>query len=142
MSDTFPSQLDALKAKYGDNSGFEAAYAFLDLHLKWAAAVEASDPQEAIEQCLLAEDCQATIGTFATGSGEGLASMAALYEIMGKRADLEETLANSEANSAESTGRLKRALAIWQKISADPNGIGNRTPAKSRIQRLKSRIAV
>jgi hypothetical protein len=141
-SKSFSCQLDELTVKYPHKSEFEAAYAFLDLHLKWADAAEASEPQKALEQYRLAEDCQRTIGTFATGSGEGLASMAALYKIMGKRADLEEKLADSVSTSAEATEHLKSALAIWQKISADPNRLGDRTPAKSNIQRLQLRIAV
>jgi hypothetical protein len=138
---SFTAELEALTARFGNKDSFEAANAFLDLHLRWATAVAVSEPQKAIEQYLLAEDCQRTIGTFATGSGEGLASMSALYEIMGKRADLEEKLAALSHNHDDAKEHLQHALAIWTQIQSDPNGLGDDTPARSSIQRLQSKIA-
>src|SRR5262249_22331520 len=101
---------------------------FLDFHLEWAAALESRDPEGAIRQYLLAEGCQITIGTGATGSGEGLASMAALYEIKGKRADLLERL-----------GRGGAALELWEQIRKDPTGLGDDTPAADRLKRLRAK---
>jgi hypothetical protein len=139
--ESFSRQLIALQAKYPNKGDFEAAYAFLDLHLKWADAARSSNPKLAVEQYLLAEDCQSTIGTFATGSGEGLASMAALYAIMGKRADLEEKCADSNTvSAAEKVKHLNNAVSIWSKIAADPNGQGDDTAAKSSLARLRQKI--
>lgn len=75
---------------------------------------------------------QSTIGTFATGAGEGLASMASLYEIMGKRAAVLERLGDA--------ARLRETLALWTRIQADPNGLGDDTPAAAEMARLRKKI--
>ena len=124
----FAKRFDELKRELEKASLPDRVYALLDFHLEWAAAVEKSDPETALKQYLAAEDHQSTIGSYATGSGEGLASMAALYEIMGKRARVLERL-----------GRVKEALAVWEEIQADPNGQGDDTPAATEIKRLKAR---
>lgn len=143
MSDieSFSQRFNALMSAFENKNSFEAVYAFQVLHLEWAASVETSDPALAVEQYRLAEERQRTIGTYATGSGEGLASMAALYEIMGKRAEVEEALANAASNSAETLDHLQIALEIWTEINDDPNGMGEDTPASSKVQHLLSRIA-
>jgi hypothetical protein len=94
-----------------------------------AEAVKTMDPETAIRQYKLAEDCQWTIGSYATGSGEGLASMAELYGIMGKRAAVLERLK-----------RFGEALAVWKEIQADPNGLGENTPATANIRRLEEKL--
>lgn len=125
MSD-FEQRFRALEAKHRDGNAFDKAYAFLDFHLEWAAALEKADPEGAVRQYALAEECQWTIGTGATSGGEGLASMTEVYRIMGLRADVLERL-----------GRRQEALKIWTQIAADPNGLGDLTTAASRIARLK-----
>jgi hypothetical protein len=137
----FKMKFDALLKVHGDKYGFETAHAFLDLHLKWATAVQSTDPAQALQQYRLAEDCQRTIGTYATGSGEGLASMFALYEIMGERAELEEKIANSTKESSEHLKHLEAALAIWSEIRRCPNDLWERTPARQQIDKLQARIA-
>jgi hypothetical protein len=127
MSD-FDRRFEALMRNLASKDAFEKTTALLEFHLEWAEAVKDADPEVALRQYQLAENCQATIGSYATGSGEGLASMVALYEIMGKRAVLLERLK-----------RVRGALAIWEEIQADPNGLGENTPAAANIRRLKSR---
>lgn len=120
---------------------FERTYAFLAFHLEWAEVLKETDPIVAIRQFACAEDCQRTIGTFATGSGEGLASMGALYEIMGKRADLTEGLGDSAADAGTALRHLNGALEIWSTVQSDPNGLGGDTPAAPRIALLQAKIA-
>src|SRR5205823_114403 len=112
-----------LKRDYAGRPLSDRTYALLEFHLEWADAVKSSDPGLAIQQYRLAEDQQSTIGTYATGSGEGLASMAALYEIMGKRADLIELLADAAKDPAAALRQLNEALAVWTEIQSDPNGM-------------------
>jgi len=124
----FEQRFEALKRELASKQSWERPEALLAFHLEWAEAVKGSDPETALNQYRDAEECQSTIGSYATGGGEGLASMVALYEIMGKRADLLERLQ-----------RPKEALAIWERIQADPNGLGENTPAAKAIARLKKR---
>ena len=140
-SKTFDSELEALKKNYRtDPNGFEATYAFLDLYTKHARAVTASNPAEAIRLFKLAEDCQGTIGTYATGSGEGLASMAALYELMGECADVLDAMASKTGKLTERVAYLNEALALWKKIQADPNGQGDDTPAAQKIVEIQKKL--
>ena len=137
----FEADLEALKKNYRtDPNGFEAAYAFLALYEKQARAVRASDPAEAVRLLKLAEDCQATIGTYATGSGEGLESMANLYALMGERAQILEVQASQTGKLTERVVFLNEALALWQKINADPNGQGRDTPAKQKIGEIQKKL--
>ncbi len=124
----FEQRYEALQREHRDANAFTRADVFLGFHLEWAAALESKDPEGAVRQYLFAEDCQSTIGTGATSGGEGLASMTELYRIMGRRADVLERM-----------GRREEALKIWTKISADPNGLGELTPATDRIERLRRR---
>lgn len=140
MSD-FDRRLEQLKRDYAGRPPSDRTYALLAFHLEWAEAVKSSDPGLAIQQYRLAEDQQTTIGTYATGSGEGLASMAELYEIMGKRADLIERLADASKDPAAALGRLNEALAVWTEIQSDPNGMGDNTPAADRIRQLNAKLA-
>jgi hypothetical protein len=67
--------------------------------------------------------------------------MSALYKIMGQRAELEETIADSTKQSAEALKHLEAALAIWSQIMACPNRLWELTPARRHINDLKSKIA-
>jgi len=118
---TYLEELAALKKQYPDQFTFEATYAYLALHCRTAEALEKSDPLQAIEQYRLAEERQSQVGSFATGSGEGLASMAELYQLMAKRAALEERLAKKSDTPAAALPHLESALAIWKEIGSDPN---------------------
>lgn len=118
---TYSEELAALKKQYRNEHAFEAVYAYLDLHTRTAEALAKSNPLEALEQYKLAEDRQSQVGSFATGSGEGLASMADLYKLMSQRAALEERIAKSAKSPAAALLHLESALAIWQEIAADPN---------------------
>jgi hypothetical protein len=139
MSD-FEKRLEQLKRDYRDRPLSDRTYALREFHLEWAQAVQSSQPELAIQQYLLAEDQQSTIGTFATGSGEGLASMSELYGIMGKRADVLERLAGATADRSVSVRHLNEALAVWTKINEDPNGLGEDTPAASKIKHLRTKL--
>ena len=103
------SQLRSLSQQFPDREEFAAAHSYLGLHLELAKELEKSSPSLAIEQYKLAESCQVCIGTFSTGSGEGLASMSALYDIMACRAELEEQLAfaSKQTNSSSKSLRYK-----------------------------------
>ncbi|HZE97164.1 MAG TPA: hypothetical protein VE981_09055 [Planctomycetota bacterium] len=137
----FEKRYSDLKREHQSANPFDHAYAFLDFHLEWAEAIKATDPEGAIRQYGLAEDCQSTIGTGATSGGEGLASMTALYEIMGKRADVIEGIADAAADPAAALKRLKEALAIWTEIEEDPNGLAELQPSASRLRRVQKKIA-
>ncbi|HLY11569.1 MAG TPA: hypothetical protein VKW04_19870 [Planctomycetota bacterium] len=130
-----------LEREYQGSNPFDRAYAFLAFHLEWADALSAADPEAAIRQYRLAEDCQLTIGTGATSGGEGLASMGALYEILGKRADLVERLADRLPDPAAARRRLDEALVLWKRILDDPNGLSEDTPAAERHRRLTEKLA-
>ncbi len=137
---TYLEELAALKKQYPDPFTCDATYAYLDLHCRTAEALEKSDPLQAIEQYRLAEDRQSQVGSFASGSGEGLASMAELYQLMAKRAALEEKLANKSDIPAEALSRLENALAIWKEIGSDPNKwYGSLKPAP-KITRLAKEV--
>ena len=138
--DELDRSLERLRQEYRDRTLLDRTYALLDFHLGWAEATKSTQPELAVRQYLLAEAQQSTIGTFATGSGEGLASMSSLYGIRGKRADLLERLADAASDRAVSHRFLREALAVWSEIDADPNGLGEDTPAASKIRRLKSRL--
>lgn len=125
MSD-FEKKFEELKRRHANANAFVKAEAFIGLHLDWAASLESRDPEGAIRQYALAEECQWTIGSGATSGGEGLASMTEVYRIMGRRADVLERL-----------GRKAEALKIWTQIAADPNGLSDLTPAADRLARLK-----
>jgi len=137
----FERRYEQLKRDWADHPPYERTYALLAFHLEWAAAVTSSDPGLAIQQYRLAEEQQSTIGTYATGSGEGLASMAELYETMGKRADLIERLADLAKDPAAARRQWSEALAVWTKIQSDPNGMGEDTPAADRIHQLQGKLA-
>jgi hypothetical protein len=128
MSD-FEKRFSALKREVAGKNEWDRCEAFKAFHLEWGAALEASDPHGAMTQYSLAEDCQWTIGTFSTAGGEGLASMSEVYRIMGLRADI-----------LERQLRFGDALELWERIQADPNGLGTLTPAAAKIKQLKARI--
>lgn len=136
----FQKHFEQLKQEYEHKDGYERAATFLDFYLRWAAALESSDPHGAIAKYKCAEECQSTVGTFASGSGEGLASMAALYEIMGKRAAVVERLADNAGNAPAAQSLLNDALAIWSQIQTDPNGLGEDTPAAQAIARVREKL--
>ena len=74
MSD-FETRFRDLKLALTGKDEWDRQEALKAFHLEWAAALEATDPQGAMKQYSLAEDCQWTIGTFSTGGGEGLAEL-------------------------------------------------------------------
>lgn len=69
-----------------------------------------------------AESCQWGIGTFATGAGDGLASMRRVYELMVRRAKAHRRLAAAGGEDAAAHGA--EAEKIDAQIAADPNGLG------------------
>ncbi len=125
----FEQRYSVLKRAYAGKDEWDRQEAFKAFHLEWAAELEATDPQGAMKQYGLAEDCRWTIGTFSTGGGEGLASMSEIYRIKGLRADI-----------LERQLRFGDALEIWQHIQADPNGLGAYTPAAAKIKQLNARM--
>jgi hypothetical protein len=125
----FEKRFGSLKRELAGKDEWARQEAFKAFHLEWAAALEATDPQGAMTQYRLAEDCQWTIGTFSTAGGEGLASMSEVYRIMGLRADL-----------LERQLRFGDALELWVQIQADPNRLGDDTPAAAKIKQLKTRM--
>ena len=137
----FQERFADLEREHRGGNPFDRAYAFLDFHLQWAEALKETDPEGAIRQYSLAEECQWTIGTGATSGGEGLASMTAVYEIQGKRADVLERMADADSDAAASKRRWHEALAIWRKVLADPNGLSELTPAASKVRTLETKLA-
>jgi len=138
--DDFDRRLVQFRKEYRERTLVDRTYALLEFHLRWAKAAKASNPELAVRQYLLAEKQQSTIGTFATGAGEGLASMSDLYGIMEKRAELLERLGDAASDRTVSHRYLSEALAVWSQIDADPNGLGKDTSAASIVRRLKSKL--
>lgn len=141
---SYAGEFAALKKKHKDSTSFEGAYAFLDLHARTAKALEKTNPLEALNQYRLAESCQQTIGSFATGSGEGLASMADLYRLMAKRAALEESIAQKAQNDgdpATALVHLESALEIWKEIGGDPNTGKKSAKPKLKIAHFEAEVA-
>lgn len=140
----FAARLRELKKEFGDASRFEAACAYLDLHLEWAKAAESAKPPDfetAERELRFAASCQATIGTFATGSGEGLESMAELYAIMKRRAAVLMRWAKSSEDRRAARARLEAAREIWKEIAADPNGFGRGTRVAKALAETDTRLA-
>lgn len=127
--EAFEQELKRLSVLYPDRSTFDAAYAFISVHLPFAEAAVKLEPQLAIEQYRLAEECQGTIGTYSTGSGDGLASMMDLYDIMAKRAELEEQVADTCEEPGLKKKHLEEAIRLWVAIKSDPN-LGELLPKK------------
>jgi hypothetical protein len=97
-----------------------------DEAVRRALALEAAgDDGGAIAAWSEAESHQWTIGTWSTGSGEGLASMGCVYELMLRRATCEERLA-ARALGTEADAHRRAAQELLAKIAADPNGVGER----------------
>lgn len=136
----FPARQRALQAKYPSPHQFEAAYDYLDLETQWAAALEATDKLGAIQHLAEAERHQSTIGTFATGSGEGLESMACLHELMLKRAALEEQCADDPLFATQKRKHLQNALTVLQAIDQSPNKPRDGRLAQA-LQRVSARLA-
>lgn len=138
MSDhaPFPARQAALQAKHPNPHRFEAACEYLNLETQWAAALEASDKPGAIRHLAEAERHQATIGSFATGSGEGLASMACLHDLMLRRAALEEQCADDPLPAAQKRKHLQNALTVLQEIDRSPN-----KPTGGRLAQAMRRVA-
>lgn len=91
----------------------------------------AGDDLAAIDALAEAESLQWRIGTWATGSGEGLASMWHVYELMLSRARAEQRLA-SRTTGPESERHREAAEALIERVRADPNGLGVELLKKSR----------
>jgi len=91
----------------------------------------AGDDLAAIDALAEAESLQWRIGTWATGAGEGLASMWHVYELMLSRARAEQRLA-ARTTGPESEQHRAAAEALMERVRADPNGLGVELLAKSR----------
>jgi hypothetical protein len=136
----FPKRLADLEREHQGGNPFTRADAFLNVHLDYAQALQSTDPEAALRQYLLAEDCQSTITSGATSGGEGCAGMTELYRIQGMRADTLERMADAAGDPEAALKRLSEALAVWMKIQKDPNDLAELTPAESRCKRLGEKI--
>ncbi|MEQ1568501.1 MAG: hypothetical protein ABMA64_22885 [Myxococcota bacterium] len=114
-------RIDEIRASNPDLWHPDTQAALQGVHLQRADALGSTVEAEA--HLRAAEDCQWSIGTAATGAGEGLASMGRLYEIRARRARLWEALGDRAA-----------ARDLWESIAADPNGLG--AFAKAELARL------
>lgn len=122
-ADEVRERLEAVRTRHaGDPYARDAQQELQDLHLRWADQL--GQRAEAEVHLRAAEDAQWALGSAATGSGEGLASMQRLYEIRARRARL-----------AEALGERTAALDLWESIAADPNGLGAFAVAEA--ERLK-----
>ena len=91
----------------------------------------AGDDVAVIDALAEAESLQWRIGTWATGAGEGLASMWHVYELMLGRARAEQRLA-ARTTGPESERHREAAEALIERVRADPNGLGVELLKKSR----------
>jgi len=125
------AELQRLRAAVaaGDNDAVERCLALLERRAE--DFERAGDDVAAIDALSEAESLQWRIGTWATGSGEGLASMWHVYELMLSRARAEQRLA-ARTTGPESERHREAAEALIERVRADPNGLGVELLAKSR----------
>ena len=117
------AELERLRAAVaaGDNDAVERCLALLE---RRADDFErAGDDVAAIDALAEAESLQWRIGTWATGAGEGLASMWHVYELMLSRARAEKRLA-ARTTGPESERHREAAEALIERVRTDPNGLG------------------
>lgn len=86
---------------------------------------QAGDDAAAIDALSEAESLQWRIGTWATGSGEGLASMHHVYELMLRRAAAESRLAARTEGPVAERHRAN-AAGLIERVRNDPNGLGEK----------------
>jgi hypothetical protein len=142
VSRDFASELASLRAKL-ESDHLHAVYGLREVEEAWArqllnlgtgdalapavhrqvksglGAVAGEDAEAHLAE---AEKWQSEIGTYASGSGEGLASMAEVRSLQMARAWLAAALFQETGKKARET--LARSLA--KKIEGDPNGLGKR----------------
>ncbi len=98
-----------------------------------------SDPGEAIRHLAEAERWQWEIGSWATGSGEGLASMFQVRSLQLARAWLLSTATDPDATATDpdATARAE-AAKLLEEVANDPNRIADRH--SDAIEALRSRL--
>lgn len=123
-ADAFERALDDHRARFASNPhGYDATAALRDLHLARARAL--ADDADAIAHFEAAAEHAIGLGRFASGSGEGL-------EASGRRL----AILREEARLLERLGRRDDAIATWQRVAADPNGMGR--DAEPELARLRA----
>lgn len=127
------AELEALRAAIaaGDNDAVERCLALLERRAE--DFERAGDDVAAIDALSEAESLQWRIGTWATGSGEGLASMWHVYELMLGRARAEQRLA-ARTTGEESERHRAAAEALIERVRSDSNGLGVELLKKSRAR--------
>jgi hypothetical protein len=121
----FARRLAEIPTKHSaDPGGYGAVEERIQIHLEWARAAGAGDPDVATVHFREAEEYQRRITSWATAGGEGLAGMRALYEIRVERARLYESLA--DLRPGEARRWVGHAEGIYAGVVADPNGLGTR----------------
>lgn len=125
------AELQRLRAAVaaGDNDAVGRCLALLERRAE--DFERAGDDVAAIDALAEAESLQWRIGTWATGAGEGLASMWHVYELMLGRARAEQRLA-ARTTGPESERHREAAEALIERVRSDPNGLGVELLAKSR----------
>jgi hypothetical protein len=140
MARSFEHEVESLSGRLRDGDRWDAVQGLRSVEEAWARhllglgvaghlatlvrerverGVDTTAARAAEVHLAQAEVWQREIGTWATGAGEGLASMAELYELKLARAWLNVALAE-----VEGALRAEAALALVAAVASDPNGQG------------------
>ncbi len=116
--------LAAVRAETKASEPYDSFFALREALIACADESEnAKRDAEVVAYLREAESCQWGIGTFASGSGDGLTSMMRVYELMSRRAKAHRRLAAVGGDDA--AGHAAEAEKIDAQIAADPNGLGD-----------------
>ncbi|HEX7665844.1 MAG TPA: DUF952 domain-containing protein [Polyangiaceae bacterium] len=116
-------RLAVVRAESKTAEPYDAFFALRDALIACADESEnAKADHEVVTYLREAESCQWGIGTFATGSGEGIDSMTKVYTLMHRRGRAHRRLAQSGADA--SGEHVAEAEKIDAQIASDPNGLG------------------
>jgi hypothetical protein len=142
MARDFAAEVASLRGRLQDEDRWKAVYGLRGVEEAWARhllgigeqgdlaalvrkrterGVDATAAREAEAHLAQAEDWQWQIGSWATGAGEGLASMSEVYELKMARAWLDVALVQA---TGEGKARAQAALSLVAKVAKDPNGQG------------------
>jgi hypothetical protein len=142
MARSFATEVKSLRGRLQGDDGWRAVYGLRSVEEAWARhilgigekgdlatlvrrrvdrGVDATAASQAETHLARAEEWQWRIGSWATGAGEGLASMAEVYALKMARAWLNVALAKMKGQGGR---RTRAALSLVAKVAGDPNGQG------------------
>jgi len=153
MPRDFPAEEQALRAELG-SVRWQAVYGLRQLEEDWArhlldigqdedlakamrkkakTAIDLAAAEQAARHLAEAEQWQWEIGSYATGSGEGLRSMGEVRTLQVARAWLAAALSRADERQSEAQSTLARSLMT--EVESDSNGMGK--PYAALIRELR-----